>query len=164
MAIRSYRSRSPVPATSPRHLLSPARRDSRQRRHRTGDIRIAVDFQQPLVERQLKGYPLPLVQAEEVEFQSAFVSLEGSPELEVTPSTAHRTVDEAELYQARYLVDQPAAADKRLIGAYGYSGREGSIKVNVVRRAQHVLPSAIVQRAELVTKVSANGLTQTEAS
>jgi hypothetical protein len=129
-----------------------------------GEIRLTVDFQQPLAEKELAALALPLAQAEDVEFQSAFASLEGSPELEVTPTTAHRTVDEAELYQARYLVDQPATADKRLIGAYGYSGRDGSIKVAVNRRKQHPLPSAIVQRAELLTQISANGLTQTAAS
>lgn len=130
---------------------------------RTGEIRLQVDFQQPLAEKQLKAYPLPLAQAEEVEFQSAFVSLEGSPELEVQPTTTHRTVDEAELYQARYLLEQPPTGDRRLIGAYGYSGRDGSVKIDVVRRQQHVLPSAIAQRAELLTNISANGLTQTVA-
>lgn len=132
---------------------------------RTGEIRLTIDFQQPLAEKLLKEYALPLAQAEDVEFQSAFVSLEGSPELEVQPKTAHRSVDEAELYQARYLLDQPATAtDRRLIGAYGYSGRDGVVKVDVLRRQQHVLPSAIAQRAELFTQVSANGLTQTFAA
>lgn len=132
---------------------------------RIGEIRLTVDFQQPLAERKLKDYALPLAQAEDVEFQSAFVSLEGSPELEVQPKTAHRSVDEAELYQARYLLDQPATAtDRRLIGAYGYSGRDGVVKVDVLRRQQHVLPSAIAQRAELFTQISANGLTQTFAA
>ncbi len=131
----------------------------------TGEIRLTVDFQQPLAESKLKEYALPLAQAEDVEFQSAFVSLEGWPELEVQPKTAHRSVDEAELYQARYLLDQPATAtDRRLIGAYGYSGRAGVVKVDVLRRQQHVLPSAIAQRAELFTQVSANGLTQTFAA
>lgn len=129
-----------------------------------GELRLAVSFQQPIPEKDLKAYPLPLIQAEDVEFQSAFASLEGSPELEVTPTTAHRTVDEAELYQARYLLDQPASAgDRRLIGAYGYAGTNGSIKIEVNRRQQHALPSAIVQYASLFTRVSANGLTQSVA-
>ena len=129
-----------------------------------GEIRLTVDFQQPLAERQLKDYPLPLAQAEDVEFQSAFISLEGSPELEVQPKTNHRTVDEAELYQARYLLDNPTqAGDRRLIGAYGYTGRDGVLKIDVLRRTQHVLPSAIAQRAELLTRISANGLTQSIA-
>ncbi|WP_254513809.1 hypothetical protein [Anatilimnocola floriformis] len=129
-----------------------------------GEIRLTVDFQQPLAERQLKDYPLPLAQAEDVEFQSAFISLEGSPELEVQPKTTLRTVDEAELYQARYLLDNPAqTGDRRLIGAYGYTGRDGVLKIDVVRRTQHVLPSAIAQRAELLTRISANGLTQSIA-
>lgn len=129
-----------------------------------GEIRLTVSFRQPIPEKELKAYPLPLIQAEDVEFQSAFASLEGSPELEVTPTTAHRTVDEAELYQARFLLEQPATGgDRRLIGAYGYSGTGGAIKVEVNRRQQHALPSAIVQHASLITRVSANGLTQSIA-
>lgn len=129
-----------------------------------GEIRLTVSFRQPIPEKELKAYSLPLIQAEDVEFQSAFASLEGSPELEVTPTTAHRTVDEAELYQARFLLEQPATGgDRRLIGAYGYSGTSGAIKVEVNRRQQHALPSAIVQHASLVTRVSANGLTQSIA-
>jgi len=131
---------------------------------RAGEIRLTVDFQQPLAERQLKDYPLPLAHAEEVEFQSAFISLEGSPELEVQPKTVHRAVDEAELYQARYLLQNPAqGGDRRLIGAYGYTGRDGVLTIDVLRRQQHVLPSAIAQRAELLTRISANGLTQSLA-
>ncbi|WP_425615613.1 hypothetical protein NA78x_005542 [Anatilimnocola sp. NA78] len=129
-----------------------------------GEIRLAVDFRLPVAEGELKAFSLPLIQAEDVEFQSAFAWLEGSPELEVQATTAHRTVDEAELYQARFLLEQASGTgDRRVIGAYGYQGEDGDIKVNVVRRQQHPLPSAIVQRAELLTQVSANGLTQSVA-
>ncbi|QDU31570.1 hypothetical protein ETAA8_67290 [Anatilimnocola aggregata] len=129
-----------------------------------GEIRLTIDFRLPVSENQLKAYPLPLIEAEDVEFQSAFAWLEGSPELEVQATTVNRTVDEAELYQARYLLEQSVAtADRRVIGAYGYQGSDGLIKIDVVRREQHALPSAIVQLAELVTRVSANGLTQSVA-
>jgi hypothetical protein len=146
--------------------------DAGDRRHWTvqladrqvGEIRLTVDFRQPVTEAQWKGLALPLIQAESVEFQSAFAWLEGSPELEVQATAAPRAVDEAELYQARYLLEQgTGSVDRRVIGAYGYQGTSGTLKVDVVRRAQHALPAAIVQRAELLTRVSANGVTQSVA-
>ena len=42
-----------------------------------GRVRLAVDFQQRLPEKAQADVTLPLVQAEDVEYQSAFVAVEG---------------------------------------------------------------------------------------
>ncbi|HEX5105189.1 MAG TPA: hypothetical protein VFV87_15320, partial [Pirellulaceae bacterium] len=114
-----------------------------------GRVRLAVDFQQQYDPQALTRSGLPLIQAEEVEYQSAFFAVEGDPELEISVSTPARPVDPGELAGAEYVVG------KRLLGAYGYVGNRPTTSLQVARREAYTLPPALIQRAELVTKVSA---------
>jgi hypothetical protein len=114
-----------------------------------GRVRLAVDFQQRYEPLALARFGVPLIQAEEVEFQSAFFAVEGDPELEIAITTPARTVDPGELAGADY------AIGKRLLGAFGYVGSRPSTALQVSRREAYMLPPALIQRAELVTKVSA---------
>ncbi len=100
---------------------------------------------------------LPIIVAENVEFQTGTIAIEGSAELEVSLKTAARKVDAGELVDADY---QPS---RRLLGVYGFVGDVPAITAQVARPPQHALPAAIVERAELVTAVSQSGISQSAA-
>jgi len=122
-----------------------------------GVVRLAVDFQQPLPDKDLQGFSLPLVRADDVMYQSAVVAIEGSAELDVVVKTDARGVDVGELVAAHYRVGT------RLLGAFEFVGPLQPVRVDVTRRPGYGLPPAIVQRAELVTMLSASGISQTAA-
>ncbi|MBE3100612.1 MAG: hypothetical protein IMZ44_26140 [Planctomycetes bacterium] len=140
---------------------------------RKGPVRLAVDFQMRLPAAELfeesvwparqrpvdslKDYALPLIVADRVAYQSGLVSVEGSPELQVQVTEAPRKVDVGELADAEY---QPG---RRLLGAYGFLGEPAPVKVAVSRHPQYALPPAIVQRAELATRIWPDAPAQTAA-
>ena len=124
-----------------------------------GRIRLAVDFQQPLDVEDPQGLLLPIVKATGVAWQSGLVAVEGSAELvvDVTTEKRARRVDVGELVDADY---QPG---RRLLGAFGFVGSPGDVKVDVSRHPAYALHKTIVQRAELLTRLSANDDSQTAA-
>jgi len=122
-----------------------------------GVVRLAVDFQQPLPDSDLQDFPLPLARADEVAYQSAVVAVEGSADLDIDVNTDARAVDVGELVAAHYRVGT------RLLGAFEFVGPLRPFRVDVTRRPGYGLPPAIVQRAELVTVLSASGVSQTAA-
>ena len=124
-----------------------------------GQIRLAVDFQQPLDVENEEGLVLPIIRATGVAWQSGLVAVEGSAELVVGVATDERVrrVDVGELVDADY---QPG---RRLLGAFGFVGTPGDVKVDVSRHPAYALHKTIVQRAELLTRLSANGDSQTAA-
>ena len=124
-----------------------------------GRIRLAVHFEQPLEMENQQGHVLPIVRADGVAWQSGLVAVEGSAELIVGVSTDKRVrrVDVGELVDADY---QPG---RRLLGAFGFVGTPGDVKVDVSRHPAYALHKTIVQRAELLTRLSANGDSQTAA-
>lgn len=124
---------------------------------KTGRIRLAVDFVQPLTEASLKAYVLPQIRAEDVAYQSGLIAVEGHPEIDVSVVQHPRAVDMGELVDAEYQVG------KRLLGVFSYVGSDGQTSVDVVRRTIHALPTTIVQQAGLVTLVGTNGVGQTAA-
>ncbi len=126
---------------------------------RRGTVRLAVDFQQPVSEGKLKELRLPIAQAEGVAYQSGLVSVEGSAELDVQVSTepTTRRVDVGELVDASY---QPG---RRLLGVWGFVGDPPPVKVSVARHPGYGLYPAIVQKAELSTAISPDGVAQTSA-
>ena len=126
---------------------------------RSGRIRLAVDFQQPLTVEAQEGLALPIVRAADVMWQSGHVAVEGDAELEVTVQTDSRVrrVDVGELVDAEY---QPG---RRLLGVFGYVDQPGAVTVDVIRRESHSLFAAIVHRARLASRVSAAGVCQTVA-
>ncbi len=124
---------------------------------RRGTVRLAVDFEQRLDTLEPKDLALPLVKADGVAYQSGLVAVEGSAELDVRVTEHPRKVDIGELVDAKY---QPG---RRLLGAYGFLGDPPTVRVSVTQHPGVGLPPAIVQRAELATVLSADGLAQTAA-
>ncbi len=124
---------------------------------RRGRIRLTVDFDQRLEGDEPKDFALPLVRAADVAFQSGHVAVEGSADIDVQVKTAARQVDAGEMADAEYL------PGRRLLGAYAYGGGDADVRIDVTRHPGYALPRAIVQRAELVTALSASGVSQTVA-
>jgi hypothetical protein len=122
-----------------------------------GEVRLAVDFQQPLADHDLEQFRLPLVRADGVEYQSAVVAVEGSAELDIDVHTGARKLDVGELVAAKHRVG------RRLLGTFGFVGPAKTVTVDIHRRPGCGLPPAIVQRAELLTVVSTNGVSQNSA-
>lgn len=133
-----------------------------------GTVRLAVDFQQSLPADVRSASPatgsaessqlsLPIVRAGNVIYQSGTFAVEGNMEFDVQVKSDARKVDVGELVDAEYQVG------KRLLGAFGFVGEPGVVLATIARRPEFGLPSAIVQRAEIVTAISAQGLSQTAA-
>ena len=124
---------------------------------RRGAVRLAVDFEQRLDRLTPDDLALPVVAAEDVAYQSGLAAVEGSAELDVRVTAHPRKVDIGELVDAEY---QPG---RRLLGAYGFLGAPPAVRVSVSQPPGLALPPAIIQRAELATVFSADGLAQTAA-
>jgi hypothetical protein len=97
------------------------------------------------------------VQAEDVAYQSGIVAIESDDDLDVSVKTTAREVDIGELAGADH------SLGRRVIGSFGYVGSSPAIQATITRRDLFMLPPALIQRAELVTKVSASGRAQTVA-
>jgi hypothetical protein len=126
-----------------------------------GEVRLLVTFQQRFDKAEPKGLRLPLAQAEGVDYQSVMVGVEGTNDLDIEVTDHPREIDVGEIQG-----DVHYTITRRLIGAYGYVGLEGDanqVVVDVVRREPYGLPAALVQRAELVTRVSQSGRSQSVA-
>ncbi len=98
-----------------------------------------------------------MARADGVAYQSAVVAVEGHAELDITVKTDARTVDVGELVAAQY------AVGKRLLGVFESVGPAQPVQVDINRRPGYGLPPAIVQRAELDTVLSADGVALTGA-
>jgi len=122
---------------------------------RRGTVRLAVDFEQPLSVGS-EARELPIIAASDVVYQSGVVAVEGSAELNVKVTDHPRQVDVGELVDAEY---QPG---RRLLGAYGFVGDPAGVIVDVSRDPSYTLPAAIAERAELSTRLSADGASQTQ--
>ncbi len=124
---------------------------------KAGSVRLAIDFNQPLNSEKNIEINLPIARGHDIAYQSGAVAIEGHPELEIEMSQNPRAVDIGELVDAEFQVG------KRLIGVFGYVGTGDTAIAKVSRRPVHRLPTTIVERAELVTQVSCNGISQTAA-
>ena len=122
-----------------------------------GQVHLLIDFQMPLEESDLADLELAPVIVRDVSFQSTMFAVEGSSELDIEIDTQGRPVDVGELSQSAY---QPG---RYLLGAYSWPNEKLSLAVKCVRRPVYQLPSAIVQRAEMVTSISGKGKAQTAA-
>lgn len=123
----------------------------------SGSLRLAIDFTQRLPVLAQQNADLPLIQAAEVTYQSGLVAIEGDAELDVSVKTTARAVDIGELSGAEY------SLGRRVIGSFGYVGTGPSFQAAISYRSPFTLPPALVQRAELITKVAASGLAQSVA-
>ena len=124
---------------------------------RSGTVRIAVDFRQPVSLTQMEEFPLPLIRAADVAYQSGLVAVEGNAELDVRVTEHPRKVDIGELVEAEYL------PGRRLLGAFGFVGTPPPMGLAVKRHALSRLPPTVVQRVELATLLSAKGVAQSAA-
>lgn len=122
-----------------------------------GKVHLLVDFEVPLEESDLAEIKLTPVLVKDVNFQSSMCAVEGSSELDIEIETEGRAVDVGEFSEAVY---QPG---RHLLGAYSWPNEKLTLTVKSARRPIYGLPSAIVQRAEMVTAISGNGRAQTAA-
>jgi hypothetical protein len=126
-----------------------------------GQIWLSAKFQQRFDKTEPTAVRMPLAQAEQVDHQSVVVGIEGGSDLDIQVTSHPPEVDVGEL-QGNVAYE----LSRRLIGAFGYAGVEGEtnkVVVDVVRRQQHGLPAALVERAELVTRVAQSGRSQSVA-
>lgn len=123
----------------------------------SGRVRLTVDFPQRLESQEVKGLGLPIVRAENVDYQTGAVAIEGHPEIEIQITKSPRSVDIGEMVDGEYQVG------KRLLGVYGYVGTTDEIVLDLSHRPVHSLPATIVERAELVAVLSTQGVNQTAA-
>ncbi|RJP41167.1 MAG: hypothetical protein C4547_01955 [Phycisphaerales bacterium] len=121
-------------------------------------VRLAIEFDQPLDASQAAELALPMVRAEAVAYQSGVVAVESSAEVDLETKTALRRVDVGELAGAVY---QPRRGAAGGLDVFAYVGDDPAVAVTVARRTPYGLPTAIVQRAEMVTQVCAQGAAQT---
>jgi len=124
---------------------------------RDGTIALAVDF-----EETWEGEPAPEMMPATpkllgVSYQTGLVAVEGDARLDVQIETEARVVDVGELAAAEYL------PGKRLLGTYEFIGEPAGFELNVVRRTGRDIPAAIIERAEIVSVIGANGRSQTVA-
>lgn len=124
---------------------------------RRGAIRLAVDFEQRLDQSAGEELALPLIVAGDVAYQSGLIAIEGDSELDIKITGGLRQVDVGELAEARY---QPG---RRLLGVFEFVGDGPEMKISASRDPTHDLPPAIVQKAHLLTVISAGGESQTAA-
>ncbi len=122
-----------------------------------GTVRLAVDFEQRLADPEPQDLVLPVVRAAGVAYQTQMVAIEGDPALDIDIQTAMRRVDIGELVEAQY------TPGRRLLGSFASTADSEDVQIDVTRRALRPLPAAIVKRAELVTLISADGLSQSSA-
>ena len=122
-----------------------------------GKVHLLVDYQMPLKESELAEIKLAPVSVTGVDFQSSMFAIEGCSELDIEIETKGRSVDVGEFSEAVY---QPG---RYLLGAFSWPNEKLAITVKSTRRPVYQLPSAIVQRAEMVTSISNNGKSQTAA-
>ncbi len=126
-------------------------------------VQLAVEFEQKLDNPDEKDLELPIVQVDGAVYQSGYVAVEGSPEIDLKVMSHPRKVDVGELAGATYRAEGSVLGPSRGGGVFAFVGDEPEVKVRIAQLPEYTLPSAIVQRAELVTLVSDDGLSQTAA-
>lgn len=125
-----------------------------------GAFRLTVNFEHAWTTTPLTDVSLPLIRVEGVTHQSGVVAVEGSAELNVEVVTHPRRVDIGELAGALHRPTQAVAGG---LGAFAFIGDDPSVIVRLRPYATYGLPTAVVQRCELVTQLSESGVAQTAA-
>ena len=120
-----------------------------------GRVTLAVNFRQSLETEKNESIDLPVIRIPDLELQSGLFSIEGDPELDIDVSTNARKVDVGEMTSDTY------AIGRRLVGAFSFLGPTVDASVNVSKRTNFGLPSALIHRSELVAQVSEKGTIQT---
>ena len=125
---------------------------------RSGDLRIAVDFEQSMDEEKQKM--LPQIKVDHVAWQSGLVTLEGHEELDISilPDSTIRPVDVGELVVAEYI------PGRRLLGVYGGATDQTAFTVDIKRNPTYELPVSLIQLARAEVEIDANGKRITKAT
>ena len=132
-----------------------------------GLVVIGVDFEQ-VIQESVTAYTPAIVTAEGVVYQSGVLSVESSPELaiqvadaaddtELGPDSRLKPVDVGELVVNGYSVG------KHRVGAYGYTGTQLNVQLEISRPTLFTVPSTLIQRSEIVSFVSSHGVYQSVA-
>jgi hypothetical protein len=132
-----------------------------------GLVVIGVDFEQ-VIQESVTAYTPAIVTAEGVVYQSGVLSVESSPELaiqvgdaaddtELGPDSRLKPVDVGELVVNGYGVG------KHRVGAYGYTGTQLNVQLEISRPTLFTVPSTLIQRSEIVSFVSSHGVYQSVA-
>jgi hypothetical protein len=132
-----------------------------------GLVVIGVDFEQ-VIQESVTAYTPAIVTAEGVVYQSGVLSIESSPELatqvadaaddaELGPVSRLKPVDVGELVVNGYSVG------KHRVGAYGYTGTQLNVQLEISRPTLFTVPSTLIQRSEIVSFVSSHGVYQSVA-
>ena len=125
------------------------------RQPQMGRVTLAVNFRKSLETEKNESIDLPVIRIPDLELQSGLFSIEGDPELDIDVSTNARKVDVGEMTSDTY------AIGRRLVGAFSFLGPTVDASVNVSKRTNFGLPSALIHRSELVAQVSEKGTIQT---
>ncbi len=124
---------------------------------RRGSIRLAIDLRQEFDATGDQDIELPMIRAAQVAYQSGSVAVEGTSDYDVRITGHPRPIDVAELIDAEY---QPG---RRLLGTFGYVGEPETVAVRITRNPGYDVPATLVQRAQLLTRISGQGASQTAA-
>ena len=124
---------------------------------RRGTARLAIEFQRTLPPESRGEVTLAVPRAAEVAYQSGLVAVEADDDLDVVVARHPRPVDVGELAAANY---QPGP---RLLGVYSYLDDSPEIVVNLSPRDLIAMRPTLIESAELTTRVSAEGLSETFA-
>ncbi|MEQ9379254.1 MAG: hypothetical protein RJP95_00190, partial [Pirellulales bacterium] len=122
-----------------------------------GEIRLAVELLQEFDTADDQEIVLPVIRAADVAYQSGAVAIEGTADYDVQVTQHPRAIDVAELVDSAY---QPG---RRLLGSYGFVGEPEAVAVRVTRHPGYEVPATIVQRAELLSRITGQGASQTAA-
>ena len=119
-----------------------------------GSIHLAVDLVLSMGGGSESKRELPVVRAENVNYQSGMIAIEGNAELDVRVLRHPRRVDVGELADAEYV------PGSRLLGAFNFVGEPENVQIGISRRSPCFLPPAIIERSELASTISADGKSQ----
>ena len=122
-----------------------------------GEVRISVDYVQPLDSEEVEDYPLPMITLDGVAYQTSLFAFEGNPDFDIELKTEMRPIDVGEMGDSEYV------PGSRLLGSYSSVGIDPEFSIDVTRRNIHQLPSAIAEKSALVSVIARNGRSQTEA-
>ena len=123
---------------------------------RRGEVRLAVDFQQPLPSQELKGVHAGRPGRRRGPSVGPGVGRgerrPGCPSEDRRPPRGHRPVGRSNYQPGR-----------RLLGVYEFVGTAPPVEIDTARHRNYPLYSALVERAEFNTLLSADGVSQTQA-
>ena len=124
----------------------------------TGEARLAIDYEQTIEDAATIEWGAPMIRAEGVAFRSTTFGIDGDADLSVDVTTDARRVDEGELAASELPIG------RRSVGTFGKVDGDPVATVSIRREAGYGLPSAVIDRAELTTRLGLNGRAQSIAA